>query len=80
MKKKQAKTTGRNPFQDEAVKSQSPHWSKDEGQPASEEIPAALAPHPFVDAALTDQPPSTEASEGASGMPEPEFEDEPARK
>ena len=80
MNKQQSKTTARNPFQDQAVRNQSPHWEKDDGEPASEQIPAALAPHPFVDAALTDQPSATEASEGISGMPEPEFEDEPARK
>ena len=78
MKKKQSNTPGRNPFQEKALKDQSPHWSKDEPQPASEEIPAALAPHAPVAPALTGQPTTTEAAEGVSGQPEPAFEDEPA--
>ena len=80
MKRRRSKTTGRNPFQDEAAKNQSPHWLKDEGKPGSETIPAGQLPHPFVDAKLTDSPPTSESAEGTSGRPEPGFEDEPADK
>ena len=78
MRKNKLKPPLRTPVEDAVRKDQSPHWSQNEGEPPTEEIPAALQPHPLVDADLTGQPPATEAAEGVSGKPDPEFEDEPA--
>ncbi len=77
MKKKKPNSVSTNPLQDEATKNQSPSWSKNQGKPGTEDIPANLRPHPVVDAKLADPPAGSEGAEGVSGQPDPEFEDEP---
>lgn len=67
-----------NPLQDQATKNQSPSWSKNQGKPGTEDIPANRRSHPVVDAKLVNPPPDSEGAEGISGQQEPEFEDEPA--
>ena len=82
MKKKNQNPVSRdvssNPLQDQATKNQSPSWSKDQGKPGTEDVPANRLPHPAVDAKLADPPPRSEGAEGISGAADPEFEDEPA--
>jgi hypothetical protein len=67
-----------NPFQDKATRDQAPRWSKNQGKPGQEKIPAGLRPHPLVDAKIQDPPPGSEGTEPITGDGDPEFEDEPA--
>jgi hypothetical protein len=65
--KRSRSAAGRNPFQEKAVKNQTPRWSKQQGKPGEEAIPPALLPHPLVDARLADPPPGSEGAEAVTG-------------